>query len=112
MRCCPRQPALADARRVQRLSPHSLHKRPQGQGCRAGKADVGLKAAQWITREQGIRTYRDNRGVRMRLTAARGPGPVTIERQNHIGVLEIKFRPPWLVQTMAVWEVHMRCTTV
>src|SRR5438309_5164689 len=63
-------------------------------------------------REQGIRAYRDDGGVRLRLMVARGPGPVAFERQNHIGVLEMLVGPAWLVQTMAVWEVHMRGAAV
>src|SRR5215813_6450167 len=42
----------------------------------------------------------------------RSPGPVAFERQNHIGLLDVRFRPAWLVQTMAVREVHVRGTTV
>src|SRR5262245_1153164 len=42
----------------------------------------------------------------------RSPGPVAFERQNHIGLLDVRFRSAWLVQTMAVREVHVRGTAV
>src|SRR5262249_39080931 len=63
VRCFPDQTALVDTCRVERLSPHGLRKRLYGQGCRAGQADIGLEAAQRVTREQRIRAYGDDGSV-------------------------------------------------
>src|ERR671937_456382 len=47
-----------------------------------------------------------------RRAAARGPGPVAFERQNHIGLLDVRFGPARLMQTVAVREVHVRSAAV